>query len=239
MFSIGTILSIVGGVSEAISIAKLFGSTLAKGDDSKRVLNELGGMRTEIKRLSDNILYAPSVEGLRDTTGAAHRPIDLRDVRSSLEPVQAALGEEIVSSGLIATPDKMECAMLANPWAVLEDIRPQHLAVRPSNPDKAPVLFEHNGVRYIGWQMRGALPQLFDCELHDLPGLGTSLTPSTPSISSMKLPPISNSTGSELILPPPAPTEKLRIEGPDIGKDTPSAGVSFPRQQNTKQPIQT
>lgn len=67
--------------------------------------------------------------------------------------------------------------MLENPWAVLEDIRPQHLTVRHPNPDKVPVLFAHSGVRYIGWQMRGALPVLFNCELRDLPGLGASLTP--------------------------------------------------------------
>jgi len=68
----------------------------------------------------------------------------------------------------------------------LEDIRPQHLAVRHANPDKAPVLFVHQGVRYIGWQMRGALPVLFNCELRDLPGLGASLTPEvldTPHVS--------------------------------------------------------
>jgi hypothetical protein len=173
---LGTILSIVGGVSEAIDIYK-FGSTLAKGDDTGRVLGALDRIHAQVERLNDNILYAPGIAGLSDTTGAAHRLDNLRDVRELLEPVQAALGGEIVSSGLIATPAQMERAMLANPWAVLEDIRPQHLAARPANPDKVPVLFEHQGMRFVGWQMRGALPMLFNCELRDLPGLGTSLVP--------------------------------------------------------------
>ena len=173
---IGTILSLVGGISNAIDIYK-FGGTLAKGDDTERVLGALDRIHAQVERLNDNILYAPGIAGLSDTTGAAHRLDNLRDVRELLEPVQAALGGEIVSSGLIATPAQMERAMLANPWAVLEDIRPQHLAARPANPDKVPVLFEHNGVRFIGWQMRGALPMLFNCELRDLPGLGTSLVP--------------------------------------------------------------
>lgn len=173
---LGTILSIVGGVSDAIGIYK-FGSALAKGDDTERVLGALGSIHTQIERLNDNILYAPDIAGLSDTTGAIHRLDNLRDVRELLEPVQVALGGEIVSSGLIATPAQMESAMLANPWAVLEDIRPQHLAARPTNPDKVPVLFEHNGMRFVGWQMRGALPMLFNCELRDLPGLGASLVP--------------------------------------------------------------
>ncbi|MGA9764183.1 MAG: hypothetical protein WCD20_08495 [Rhodomicrobium sp.] len=53
----------------------------------------------------------------------------------------------------------------------------RHLPVRQANPDKVPVLFVYQGVRYIGWQMRGALPVLFNCELRDLPGLGASLMP--------------------------------------------------------------
>jgi formylglycine-generating enzyme required for sulfatase activity len=173
---LGTILSIVGGVSEAINIYK-FGSTLAKGDDAERVLGALDRIHATVERLTDNILYAPGIQGLSPAAGTAHRLAGLREARALLEPVQAALGGEIVSSGLIETPDKMERVMLENPWAVLEDIRPQHLAVRQVNPDKVPVLFMHQGVRYIGWQMRGALPVLFNCELRDLPGLGASLTP--------------------------------------------------------------
>ncbi len=176
MIGIGTILSIVGGVSEAINIYK-FGSTLAKGNDAERVLGALDRIHAQVERLTDNILYAPGIDGLSDTAGTTHRLGDLREARALLEPVQVALGGEIVSSGLIETPDKMERAMLENPWAMLEDIRPQHLAVRQANPDKVPVLFVHQGVRYIGWQMRGALPVLFNCELRDLPGLGASLTP--------------------------------------------------------------
>jgi hypothetical protein len=174
MLGIGTILSVVGGVSEAINIYK-FGSTLAKGSDAGRVLGALERIHATVERLSDNILYAPGIEGFSPAAGSAHRLNGLREVRALLEPVQAALGGEIVSSGLIETPDKMERAMLENPWAVLEDIRPQHLAVRQANPDKVPVLFVHHGVRYIGWQMRGALPVLFNCEMRDLPGLGASL----------------------------------------------------------------
>jgi WD40 repeat protein len=176
---LGTILSIVGGISGAINIYK-FGSTLAKGDDTELVLGALDRIHAQVERLNDNILYAPGIEGLSPMAGTAHRLNDLREARALLEPLQAALGGEIVSSGLIETPHKMERAMIENPWAVLEDVRPQHLAVRQANPDKVPVLFLHQGVRYIGWQMRGAMPVLFNCELRDLPGLGASLIPEVP-----------------------------------------------------------
>jgi hypothetical protein len=175
----GTILSIVSGVSDAINIYK-FVSRVAKGDDVERVLGELERLHAQVKRLSDNILYAPRIEGLSSTAGLTHRVNSLREARTLLEPVQEALGGKIVSSGLIETPDKMQKAMAANPRAVLDAISPQHLAVRHPNPDMVPVLFMHQGERYIGWQMREALPLLFNCELHDLPGLSASRVPLPP-----------------------------------------------------------
>ena len=177
MIGIGTILSLAGGVGQAANIYK-FVSTLARGGDAERVLGTLDRIHAQVERLNDNILYAL---GLSPMAGKAQRIQGLREAREILEPVQIALGGKIVSSGLIETPDKMERAMAANPWAVLDDPRPPEFAVRHANPDMAPVLFMHRGVPYIGWHMRGTLPALFNCELRDLPGLGASLTVSSTS----------------------------------------------------------
>jgi formylglycine-generating enzyme required for sulfatase activity len=62
----------------------------------------------------------------------------------------------------------MQIAMQASPWEVLLDIRPVSLSNPPSNPDMIPIVFEHNGVQYVGWQMRGTLPMLFDCTYDEL-----------------------------------------------------------------------
>ena len=215
MLGIGTILSIVGGVSEAVNIYK-FGSTLARGSDAERVLGALDRIHATVERLTGNILYAPGIEGLSPAAGTAHRLGDLREARALLEPVQAALGGEIVSSGLIETPHKMERAMLENPWAMLEDIRPQHLAVRQANPDKVPVLFVHQGVRYIGWQMRGALPVLFNCELRDLPGLGASLMPEV--LDEPRVPPIRASQSQ--------PSPYATAQGKNAGQSAPEVRVA-------------
>jgi hypothetical protein len=224
---LGTILSIAGGVSQAINIYK-FVSTLAKGSDAELVLGALDRIHAQVERLNDNILYAPAIEGL--STGGARRLGDLHQARALLEPVQVALGGEIVSSGLIETPHKMERAMIENPWAVLEDIRPQHLAVHPGNFEKVPVLFVHQNVRYIGWQMRGALPVLFNCELHDLPGLGASrVRVAVPPVSADSNPaprvqPSSGETAGKLIVRRPfrlggvAVVHRLLADGKEIGR---------------------
>jgi parallel beta-helix repeat protein len=63
---------------------------------------------------------------------------------------------------------KMQNALAKSPWEVLLDIRPVSLAAKSDNPDMVPILFSHNGVYYIGWQMRGTLVPAFDCQYDEL-----------------------------------------------------------------------
>ncbi|WP_069472902.1 formylglycine-generating enzyme family protein [Candidatus Marithrix sp. Canyon 246] len=97
------------------------------------------------------------------------RKIDnLRDVKESLEPVQRAVGSEILSSAIILTPDKMQIAMQKSPWEVLDDICPVNLSKPRNNPDIIPIVFEHSSIQYVGWLKRGLLPMVFDCEYDEL-----------------------------------------------------------------------
>ena len=166
------ILSVMGGFNTAYDCYKK-ASGIIKPNENNQVVQQFEQMTTHfektIERLSDTILYAPNLETVRDITQSNQRKIEnLRDVRESLEPVQKALGQEILSSAMILTPDKMEQALAKSPWEVLMDIRPVNLAGKPANADMVPVLFNHNGVQYLGWQMRGTLPILFDCDYKEL-----------------------------------------------------------------------
>lgn len=134
--------------------------------------------------MSDNIWYSPNLQSVLDVTQHSQRTVDdLREVRQSLEPVQQAVGEEILSSAMILTPEKMQKALVKNPWEVLIDTRPVSLAAKHHNPDMVPVLFSYNGVYYIGWQMRSTLVSAFDCQYQefsapsqsDLPASSVSL----------------------------------------------------------------
>jgi len=161
---LGTILSIMGGLNTAHDFYKN-ASGIIKPNENNQILQ----LTKSIERLSDLILYAPNMETVRDVTQTRQRKIDdLRDVRESLEPVQKAIGQEILSSAMILTPEKMQKALAKSPWEVLLDIRPLNLAAKPDNADMVPVLFNHNGVQYLGWQMRGTLPILFNCEYDEL-----------------------------------------------------------------------
>ncbi len=165
---IETFISVLGAANTIHdSYNKISGIFLPK--ENNNCIEYIDIIASGIERLSDNILYAPNMEAVQDITQNRQRKIEnFREVKESLEPLQKAVGSEILSSAIILTPDKMQTAMQASPWEVLLDICPVSLSNPPSNPDMIPIVFEHNGVQYVGWQMRDTLPMLFDCTYDEL-----------------------------------------------------------------------
>jgi formylglycine-generating enzyme required for sulfatase activity len=167
------LISVLGGFNTAHETYKRI-SGMIRGDKDKSaqyletMCEHLGGIRGEFERLSDKILYAPDMQAVHDTTQSRQRVEHLRNVLEYLEPVQKALDEDILSSAIVLTPDKMQQALNKSPWEVLIDVRPANLVTKPNNPDLLPILFAHSGMHYIGWQMRGTLPILFNCEFDEL-----------------------------------------------------------------------
>jgi formylglycine-generating enzyme required for sulfatase activity len=192
----------------------------------------LDRIATGIERLSDNILYAPNMETVKDITINRQRKIDnFREVKQSLEPVQRAVGSEILSSAIILTPDKMQIAMQKSPWEVLDDIRPVNLSNYPNNPDLIPIVFEHSSVQYVGWLRRGLLPMVFDCEYDELLVPKTQIQ--TPSSSNKKKPGDifhdrlkDNSEGPEMVLIPAGTFRMGDITGNGYSYEQPVHEVS-------------
>jgi len=165
---IESILSICSGAKTAYDTYKM-ASAIIKGDPQVKLLEEIakqtGDMKVHIERLSDNILYAPNMQAVQAVNPSRRQQVqDLREVRETLDPLQRALGENIFSSAMILTPDKMRQAMVKDPWDVLDDIRPFNRATPHHDPAKIPILFDDNDVRYIGWMKRGLLPVVFEIE---------------------------------------------------------------------------
>ncbi len=164
---IETFISVLGAANTIHDSYNKISGIFKSKDNSH--LEYLDRIASGVERLSDNILYAPNMEAVRDVTQNRQRKIDnFREVKDSLEPLQKAVGSEILSSAIILTPDKMQTAMQASPWEVLLEIRPVNFSKPHSNPDMIPIVFEHDGVQYVGWQMRGTLPMLFNCTYDEL-----------------------------------------------------------------------
>jgi WD40 repeat protein len=131
----------------------------------KKISQSLQRKAVNVKYLSNQIWYAPSVMSVQDISQYRQWIVeDVQEVETLLEPVQHILKNEILSSSIILMPEKMHKAFTKNPWEVLTDIRPFNLAILSDHPHKIPVLFTYQGIQYIGWQMSNRLPQLFDCQ---------------------------------------------------------------------------
>lgn len=200
---LGTIISLFSAANTVYDLFKKV-STIIHGDKTEHYLQQISEQvdksQFKVERLSDNILYLPDLQDIKDITQNKQRIIhDLRDVRESLESTQQVFGGEIVSSAMIWTPGRMQDAMTRNPWEVLLDIRPANLYSQPTHPDMVPILFQHNGIAYLGWQLRGTLPMLFDCEYSELwkPSVSTQEYTEKTSITDEKDMELANKTPEE------------------------------------------
>ena len=175
MTGIEIALAIFSVVSGTASLHSWF--TGLKVGERRRMEEELSVNHIEVERLSDHILYAPSIQQVRDTTRTRQEHLeDGRQLRALLEPAQQGLQEDILSTAILSTPDKLREAFGRDPWEVLVEVRPLNRAQRPTNPALVPILFPDGGTQYIGWQMKGAMPILFNCEYDpEREGAGPSL----------------------------------------------------------------
>jgi hypothetical protein len=184
-FTLGTIISVMGGIKSAADTYRSV-SALVYGVGTDRVVAELRGLRKDLVKLNDDIHWARDWRSLTDTERASQHLSDARAAAELLDPVQRALKGPVVSSGIIEAPLKLQEVLARNPKGVLDDITRFEWVEGHANPDKVPVMFLFEGVRYVGWQKRDVLPFLLNCELHDLPGLAPRPPQQTPVVTSAR-----------------------------------------------------
>jgi hypothetical protein len=135
----GTVMQVMNVAEKATKLYDWFSGVHA-GDELKRMTKDLERAKVEIKRLSDHVLYAPALHQAVNLQGG-HATADLRATAAALEPVASGVGGDILSSALVATPERLRQAFIKDPWEVLVDVRPLARAKRPSNPDLMPISF--------------------------------------------------------------------------------------------------
>lgn len=166
MAAIETCLTILGLGANVAGLHSWF-TGLKAGAEIQKLQRELEQLRADVQRLSPHILYAPSVQQVRDITRTRQEQLDdARIIRELLEPIQQGIGDVILSTSILAAPKKLKEAVVKNPWDIFIEITPLHRARRPTNPALVPILFSDGANQYIGWQTQGALLMLFDCEYH-------------------------------------------------------------------------
>jgi len=168
-----TIIAIASGANVLFDLYRNISSIGRSEELSDRYLDyiasELGQLRLKVERLSDNILYLPTVEGVKDLNRKyQNRVQDLQEVKTYLNPIQQSLGQDIISSAMISTPERLLEAMKKSPWEVFIDIRPIHRLEPHRDPSLTPVIFQDDGITYSGWTKRGGLSGFYDCQHNEL-----------------------------------------------------------------------
>lgn len=185
---INTIVSILG-------LGHQYISGIQQDKKIDQFINHLSNINTNIEKLSDRIYYAPTI---RPIISASEDIRDRREILRNIEPLAKALDREMLLTGVTSTPEKTQKGIKANPWEMLDNIRPHNLAEQHSNPDMIPIMFENNNTNYIGWQLKGAIPILFDWEFNEDNELWSSASKGSSQVN-----PNLNSNIHNLIRPQP------------------------------------
>ncbi|MCP4545448.1 MAG: hypothetical protein GY835_03140 [bacterium] len=163
MAIVESFLTVLGATSAAASLHSWF-SGIKAGGTIEEAIRQLEILHAKVERISDHILYAPDVEQVQSFDSQASKLTDPRELREVLEPMQSNLGTDLLATGVISTPEKLKAAFRKDPWEVLIEARPASRMKKPTNPDLVPILFLDQGTLYVGWQTRGVLPILLDCD---------------------------------------------------------------------------
>ena len=149
-------LLLMGHVANALGIHEAIGGIYA-GRQMNRIEDLLKELRVHVERLNPHILHAnlQEVSNLETTSRRVER---LSDVESLLYPLQRALGNDLLSTAIITTPEKLRAAFLRDPFEFLVNPRPLNRAQKPRDDgDYIPIIFSENGMHYLGWQTTGAI----------------------------------------------------------------------------------
>ena len=154
-------------INAAQGITKLYDwfTGVSVGDKLASALTEMERTKQKVERLSDHILYAPNMQQAL----ALGRPQYLesnREIVQLLNPFAKVTGT-LLSTAVVSSPEKLRKAFEKDPWEVLINIRPVDRAKPPDNPDLVPIVFSDGGQAYIGWQTKGAMPLLFNCDFEE------------------------------------------------------------------------
>lgn len=157
-----TCLSILEITEKATKIYDWF-TGISAGDQMNSQLRNLSKSNAKVERLNDHILYAPDLHQAINKD----RSTDLNNKKKIVDlinPVAEAMGTAVLASAVVSTPEKLRAAFKKNPWELLLYVKPANRTKQLDNPDLVPISFNDGGVQYIGWQTRGALPSLFNCD---------------------------------------------------------------------------
>ena len=134
------------------------------GANADRLLEQRRGSGSILK-ISDRIFVDESVKQV-----SSNKSILLSDqkmIKLMVEPISDEINGTVFTSQIDSTPIRLRLAFEKDPWSVLDDVRPLKRIIHEPRPGWVPIQFIDEGQPYVGWQKKGMLPQMFDCDFDE------------------------------------------------------------------------
>jgi hypothetical protein len=169
------ILTLLDGLARGLGLYRNV-TSIIRGDPVGTYLERIA---SGVEKISNNLYYAPNMEAVKNV--GEGRQAYVRDTRVALKHLQRLQREipgPLLATSITSTPLKLRQFLVADPSQVLDSITPLPEWKPHLNPNMVPVLFTLQSRYYVGWQLRGVLPILFNCEL-STPDMLTDAPPSS------------------------------------------------------------
>lgn len=164
MIELGTVLTVLTILEKTKGLYDKF-TGVSRGEQVDKTLKALEDRQAKIERVADHLLYARDLRQAISVVPGSNA--ESNEIRSLLSKIPSSIVEsksDVLVSAISSTPRRLQEALTRNPFEVLCNACPAALAQRPQEAGMVPLSFFHEGQEYIGWQKKGALPSMFDCE---------------------------------------------------------------------------
>lgn len=181
---IETIISIAGAAASSYSAVSAIATRAFQG----RLLDEVQRLNSTVQNLNEKITYLPSSRPISIGGGRVVAPIAPPEALQLLDPVQQSFDQEIISAGLLPTPNALMEQLNRNPWDCLDGVVPVQFNKLDRSSDWAPIMFVHDGTPFVGWQKIGVLRSVFGLEYDGSLNSWSAPTPMLPTVAPGEVP---------------------------------------------------
>ena len=125
-------------------------SGYALGKKLESVLARLEHLDRTVTSISDDLFLAKPGLVVSEYVAKGHILTDIEEIKRSISRLNET-GIDSFLTGQRALPTSTEQAMRSDPWRFLREVRPLQGA-RLENKDGLPIVFEFEGIKFVGWK---------------------------------------------------------------------------------------
>ena len=163
------ILSLISVAMGGYSIA----SGYAQGKNLNKILEKIDRLDKSIAAISNDVFLAKRELLVPDYLNKGRIISDIEEIKRAIKDLEGPQSSSIFT-GQKKLPKETESAIRDDPWYFLKEVRPLEGASLNKN-GYMPIVFEFEGIRFVGWKEESAIENEFSFRLDQKTGLWTPI----------------------------------------------------------------